>query len=446
MIIDSIFKAYDVRGKVGTELTNDIVVKIAKAVADWLPKEGPVAVGRDMRSDSDELAKAAIKGLVSQGRDVWDIGMVTSDMIYFAVGKYKLAGGLMITASHNPGEYNGIKFCREEAKPIGLDTGLSDIREKVKTNKFKNKTNKGRVISRDVTEDWITHVLSFVDMGDLKPLKIAVDAGNGMVGKIFPELEPYAPFDVIEMYFELDGGFPNHPANPIESKNLQDLINVVKQQKCDAGLAFDGDGDRAVLIDEKGVPISGTVMTSILAEYFLGKAPCSTVLYNAIVGRVAKETIEKHGGKAIRTKVGHSIIKNEMRLHNALFAGEHSHHYYFRNNFMADSGLIASMVALALLCKSGIKLSRLADKFRKYYSVEETNFEIDDKDAAMNKIAKSFSDAKIDWLDGLTLTFNDGWVNVRPSNTEPLLRLNAEADTPTILNNYVKKVTKIINN
>ncbi|HPW48053.1 MAG TPA: phosphomannomutase/phosphoglucomutase, partial [Candidatus Saccharibacteria bacterium] len=359
MVIDDIFKAYDVRGKVGTELTNDIVEKIAKAVADWLPKEGPVAVGRDMRSDSDELAKAAIKGLVSQGRDVWDIGMVTSDMIYFAVGKYKLAGGLMITASHNPGEYNGIKFCREEAKPIGLDTGLSDIREKVKTNKFKNKTNKGRVISRDVTEDWITHVLSFVDMGDLKPLKIAVDAGNGMVGKIFPELEPYAPFDVIEMYFELDGGFPNHPANPIESKNLQDLINVVKQQKCDAGLAFDGDGDRAVLIDEKGVPISGTVMTSILAEYFLDKVPHSTVLYNAIVGRVAKETIEKHGGKAIRTKVGHSIIKNEMRLHNALFAGEHSHHYYFRNNFMADSGLIASMVALALLCKSGIKLSRL---------------------------------------------------------------------------------------
>jgi len=276
-------------------------------------------------------------------------------------------------------------------------------------------------------------------------LKIAIDAGNSMVGKIFPELEPFVPFDVIEMYFELDGSFPNHPANPIESKNLQDLINVVKQQKCDAGLAFDGDGDRAVLIDEKGVPISGTVMTSILAEYFLGKVPRSTVLYNAIVGRVAKETIEKHGGKAIRTRVGHSIIKNEMRLHNALFAGEHSHHYYFRDNFMADSGLIASMVALALLCKSGVKLSSLADNFRKYYSVEETNFEIDDKEKAMNKIAQSFSNAKIDWLDGLTLTFNDGWVNVRPSNTEPLLRLNAEADTPTILNNYVKKVTKIIN-
>ena len=442
--INDIFKAYDVRGKVGTELTVETVEKIGKALADWLPNEGTVAVGHDMRPDSSELAQAMIKGLTAQGRNVVDVGLISSDMIYFAAGKYGFAGGAVITASHNPGEYNGIKFCREEAKPISLDIGLAEIRDNVITGIFKESSKKGTVTKKDITEEWVDHVLTFVDVNDLKPLKIAVDAGNGMVGKIFPELEPYVPFNVTEMYFELDGTFPNHPASPIESKNLQDLIRVVKEQKCDAGLAFDGDGDRAVLVDEKGEPISGTVMTSILAEYFLSKNPGATILHNAIVGRVARETIQKYGGKAVRTKVGHSIIKNDMRIHNALFAGEHSHHYYFKDNYMADSGLIAAMVALALLCKSNTRLSKLADKFRKYCSIEETNFEVVDKEATMQKIAKSFANAEVDWLDGLTLTFKDGWVNVRPSNTEPLLRLNAEADTKQKLDNYVKKVTQII--
>ncbi len=442
--INNIFKAYDVRGKVGTELTVETVEKIGKAMADWLPKDGPVAVGHDMRPDSSELAEAMIKGLTMQGRDVIDVGLISSDMVYFAAGNYGLAGGAVITASHNPGEYNGIKFCREEAKPISLDIGLAEIRDNVIAGKFKTSTQKGTVTKQDITEDWISHVLTFVDVNDLKPLKIAVDAGNGMMGKVFPELEPYVPFEVTEMYFELDGTFPNHPASPIESKNLQDLIRVVKDQKCDAGLAFDGDGDRAVLVDEKGEPISGTVMTAILAEYFLGKKPGSTILYNAIVGRVAREAIEKHGGKAVRTRVGHSIIKDDMRTHNALFAGEHSHHYYFKDNFMADSGLISAIVALALLCKSNTKLSKLADRFRKYYSIEETNFEVTDKEATMKKLADSFGGAEVDWLDGVTLTFKDGWFNVRPSNTEPLLRLNAEADTKEKLDSYVKKVTQII--
>jgi phosphomannomutase len=442
--INNIFKAYDVRGKVGTELTAETVEKIGKAMADWLPQAGVVAVGHDMRPDSSELAKVMIKGLTTQGRDVIDVGLVSSDMIYFAAGKYNLAGGAVITASHNPGEYNGIKFCREEAKPISLETGLEIIRDNVISETFKKSAKQGAVSKQDITEDWIDHVLTFVDVSDLKPLRIAVDAGNGMMGKVFPELEPYVPFEVTEMYFELDGTFPNHPASPVESKNLQDLIKVVKQQKCDVGLAFDGDGDRAVVVDEKGEPISGTVMTSMLAEYFLSKKPGSTILHNAIVGRMARETIQKYGGKAVRTKVGHSIIKNDMRVHDALFAGEHSHHYYFRDNYMADSGLIAAMVALALLSKSNAKLSKLADRFRKYSSIEETNFEVTDKEAMMQKIADSFKGAGIDWLDGITLTFKDGWVNVRPSNTEPLLRLNAEADTKDRLDYYVKEVTKII--
>jgi phosphomannomutase len=443
--IKHIFKAYDVRGKVGTELTPRVVEDIGKAMADWLPNKGPVAVGRDMRPDSAELASAMIKGLTTQGRDVWDIGEVTSDMIYFATGNYKLAGGAMITASHNPGDYNGIKFCREEARPIGEDTGMFEIRDAIISGDFKTSKSRGKVMVKDVVEDWIDHALSFVDTNKLKPLRLVVDAGNGMAGKIFPELEPYVPYEVTEMYFELDGTFPNHIANPLEPNNLEDLVKIVKEQKADAGLAFDGDGDRAVLVDEKGQPLSGTVMTAILAKYFLGKNPGATILHNAITGRVARETIEKHGGKAVRTRVGHSIIKHNMRQHNGAFAGEHSGHYYFKDNFMADSGLIAAIVALSVLSDSGKKLSALADQYRKYVSIPETNFEVSDKEKVMKNIAESFEGAEIDWLDGLTLIFKDGWVNVRPSNTEPLLRLNAEADTKIKLDKCVSRATKIIN-
>jgi phosphomannomutase len=246
------------------------------------------------------------------------------------------------------------------------------------------------------------------------------------------------------MYFELDGTFPNHIANPLEPKNLEDLVEVVKKVKAEAGIAFDGDGDRAVLVDEKGEPLSGTIMTAILAKYFLQKTTEGVVLHNAITGRVAKETIESQGGKAVRTRVGHSFIKNDMRKHGGIFAGEHSGHYYFKDNYMADSGLIAAMVALAVLSESGKKLSEIAQPFRKYHSIPESNFEVEDKEAVMKKVANYFEGAEIDWLDGLTLIFKDGWVNVRPSNTEPLLRLNAEADTKADLDKYVRKIKKII--
>jgi phosphomannomutase len=310
-ILESIFKAYDVRGKVGSELTPEVVEKIGQSLANWLPEEGPVAVGYDMRPDSQELAAAMIKGLTEQGRDVWDIGQVTSDMIYFTAGHHNLAGGAMITASHNPGEYNGIKFCREGARAIGVESGLLEIRDGALEQWAPGTL--GTVEQKDVTEDWITHVLSFIDPKKLRDLKIAVDAGNGMAGKIFPELEPYVPFEVEEMYFELDGSFPNHIANPLEPKNLIDLQQTVKDQKCDVGLAFDGDGDRAVLVDEFGEPLTGSVMTALLSEYFLSISPGATILYNAICGRVVPETIEAKGGTGIRTRVGHSYIKADMR-------------------------------------------------------------------------------------------------------------------------------------
>jgi phosphomannomutase len=377
--IENIFKAYDVRGKVGSELTPDVVRKVGRAFAEWLPNEGAVAVGRDMRPDSKELSDAIIEGLTAQGRDVVDIGEVTSDMIYFATGKLGLAGGVVITASHNPGAYNGIKFCREEAKPVGEESGLFEVRDKVIADSFKDPAKPGTVTQQDVVEDWITHVLSFIDPKKLKPLHIAVDAGNGMAGKIFPELEPYVPFEVEEMYFELDGTFPNHIANPLEPKNLVDVQAAIKKHGCDAGVAFDGDGDRAVLLDEKGELVTGTVLTALLAEYFLKLHPGATILHNAICGRAAVEAIEQNGGKAVRTRVGHSFIKGAMREHGGVFAGEHSGHYYFQDNYMADSGLIAAVIGLYLLSLSGKKLSELAAPYRKaYVQIPENYFEVED--------------------------------------------------------------------
>lgn len=446
--INNIFKAYDVRGKVGSELTAEVAEKIGRAVADFLPEQGKVAVGRDMRPDSAELAAALIRGLIEQGRDVLDIGEVTSDMIYFTTGHFKLAGGVMITASHNPGEYNGIKFCREEAKPIGQESGLFDIRDHIINDEFKPAAEQpGTVEEQDVTEDWITHVLSFIDPQKLKPIKIAVDAGNGMAGKIFPELEPYVPWEVEEMYFDLDGTFPNHEANPLKFETLHDLIENIKQGKLDGGIAFDGDGDRALLVDEMGTVVSGNVMNAMLAEYFLSEHPGSTILYDLRSSHAVPETIEASGGTPVRTRVGHSFIKQIMREKNAPFGGELSGHFYFRDNFFADSGLIAAVIGLYVAGLSGKKLSQLRQQYTKYTTLPETNFEVEDKDAVFARLKDAYKDKEIDELDGLTVELGNGqWFNVRASNTEPVIRLNAEAKTQNELTQLVDKVTNLITN
>ena len=443
--LSMIFKAYDIRGRVGTELTPLVTENVGKAFADWLPQEGIVAVGRDMRPDSKDLADGIIRGLRAQGRDVWDIGEVTSDMIYFAVGDNNLAGGAMVTASHNPGEYNGIKLCREQAKPVGEETGLFDVRDAAQSEAYKTAEREGTLEAHDLDEAWVQHTLSFIDASVLKPLHIAVDAGNGMGGKIFPELEPYVPFVVEELFFELDGTFPNHIANPLELKNLIDVQNAIKQHGCDAGVAFDGDGDRAVLLDENGLPLSGSVLTAILATYFMDKHPGATILHNAICGRVVPETIKNLGGTPVRTRVGHSFIKSSMREHAAVFGGEHSGHYYFQDNFNADSGLIAAVIGLYILSESGLKMSELAAPFRKaYVQIQETNFEVQDKDAVLKALVEQFQDGDADMLDGLTVNYTDAWFNVRPSNTEPLMRLNAEASNQQELDALVARVTSVI--
>lgn len=441
----AIFKAYDVRGKVGSELNDEVCKRIGSAFADFLPTKGIVAVGRDMRPDSEALAKAMIAGLRAQGRDVWDIGQVTSDMVYFAVGTFNLAGGAMITASHNPGDYNGIKFCGVKAGPVGIDSGLMEVRDRAFNDDFVPAEKPGSLERKDLTEEWIKHALSHTTPKKWPAYKVAIDAGNGMAGATVPTLEKYVPLKVTEMYFELDGTFPNHIANPLEPKNLVDLQTKMKEENSDFGIAFDGDGDRAVLIDEKGQPLSGTVMTAILAKYFLAKKPGATVLYNLICGKVVPETIAAAGGKAVRTKVGHSYIKGDMRTHSAVFAGEHSGHYYFDFNYNADSGLIAAVTAIQVLAESGKKLSELADEFRtKYATMDETNFEVADAKAVIAKLKDAFKDGEQDELDGLTVTYPNKWFNVRGSNTEPVIRLNAEAASKEDLDALVASVAKII--
>lgn len=444
-MIADIFKAYDVRGEVGPELNETVCLSIGKAMADFLPTEGTVAVGYDMRPDSKQLAEAVIDGLTQQGRDVWNIGLVSSDMIYFAVGKYGLAGGAMITASHNPGNYNGIKLCREKAQPIGIDTGLMTVRDAVIGDQYKaTAATPGHVESRDLRSEWVDHVLSFVDVANWPAYNIAIDAGNGMLGAIAPVLEEQIPLKVTRMYFELDGTFPNHIANPIEPKNLVDLQQMIKEKGLDFGIAFDGDGDRAVLVDELGQAVSGTVMTAILSKYFLSKSPGSTVLYNAIIGRVVPETIEMYGGRGVRTKVGHSYIKQTMRDEDAVFAGEHSSHYYFRDNWSADSGIISAMIAIEVLSQSGGTLSELTAQYQTSALLTETNFTVDNKDEVISRLTAEFQDGVQDSLDGLTVNYDESWFNVRGSNTEPLLRLNAEASTQQQLDDLVARVRAAI--
>ncbi|HEU0266859.1 MAG TPA: hypothetical protein VFQ70_04490, partial [Candidatus Saccharimonadaceae bacterium] len=319
------------------------------------------------------------------------------------------------------------------------------IRDAVIKNRFSPSATSGTVKQQDITEDWITHTLSFIDPQKLKPLKIAVDAGNGMAGKIFPELEPYVPWEVTEMYFELDGTFPNHEANPLKFETLADLIKVIKDRRLDGGIAFDGDGDRAFLVDETGTVLPGNVMNAMLAEYFLDEFPESTILYDLRSSHAVPEIIEAKGGKAVRTRVGHSFIKQVMRDENAVFGGEVSGHFYFRDNYFADSGLIAAVIGLYVAGLRSKSLSKLREYYTRYPSIPETNFEVEDKDAVFARLKETFKDQQLDELDGLTVDLgNDTWFNIRGSNTEPVMRLNAEAKTKAKLDELVAKVTRLI--
>jgi phosphomannomutase len=428
----SIFKAYDIRGLVDKELNPDFAFATGIAVARFLEQSrepGTVVIGEDMRPSSPTLATAFAAGVTSQGLDVIRIGLASTDMLYFASGKLNLPGA-MFTASHNPAEYNGIKLCLSGARPIGKESGLVTIENYVRDGAPMAMRNVGVEKTQNMLEEYVDHLLSLVNLSAIRPLKIVIDAGNGMGGYTAPAVFQRLNAEVIEMYFELDGNFPNHEANPIEPANLVDLQKAVKKHKADMGLAFDGDADRCFLVDEKGALVNPSALTALIATRELAKNPGASIIYNLISSRAVKEVVEESGGTAIRSRVGHSYIKKLMAETNAVFGGEHSGHFYFRDFWRADSGMLAALHAIAALGETDLSLSELLKAFNRYHSSGEINSTVKDAASAMKKIEEIYGSGdgvEIDHLDGLTVSHANWWFNLRASNTEPLLRLNVEA-------------------
>ena len=440
-----IFKAYDVRGTYPEQLDEGIARAIGSAFATFVG--GPaVVVARDMRPSGPGLVAAFAEGVRRCGVEVIDIGLASTDLLYFASGHLN-APGAMFTASHNPAQYNGIKMCLAEAKPIGLETGLADIERM--TREFHAAPATGEMAGlreADVLGAWVAHVHSFIDPAKLRPLKIVADTANGMGGYVAPKIFDGLPFEVEIMYPELDGTFPNHPADPINPANIVDLQRRILETGADIGLAFDGDADRVFLIDERATPISGSTTTARVAASLLDKNPGATILYNVICSKSVAEVIAEHGGTGVRTRVGHSFIKQTMAETNAVFGGEHSGHYYYRDNFRADSGIITALVVLELLSSFDGPLSELVRPFNRYAVSGEINTEVSDPQATVAAITAHLRDegAAIDELDGLTADYGDWWFNLRASNTEPLLRLNVEASSEEDCARHVDEVVALI--
>jgi len=440
--LDRIFKAYDVRGVVPDELDADLARRIGAAFATWtqLPT---ILLGRDCRLSSPELAAALSDGARSRGADVVDLGLASTDLVYFASGSLDLPA-VMITASHNPKDYNGLKFCLPGARPVGVESGLREIRRLVEEGVDPVTVAPGRLEHRDLLDAYVEHVLSFVDVGSMRPLTVAVDTANGMGGLVVPAVMARLPITLHHLYADLDGTFPNHPADPIDPENQRDLKAAVLERGADVGLAFDGDADRVFLVDEKAEDVSGSLLTALVARAMLRDEPGAKIVHNLICSWIVPETIRAEGGIPIRTRVGHSFIKQVMAETGAIFGGEHSGHYYFRRNYRADSGLIAAVLALAELSAADRPLSEVLEPFRKYFDSGEINSRVDDQGARIERIAAALGDGAQDRLDGLTVEYQDWWCNVRASNTEPLLRLNVEARTPELLAEKTAMVLDLI--
>jgi phosphomannomutase len=438
---DAVFKAYDIRGIVPDQLDAEMCFSIGAAFARFADAS-TVLVARDMRPTGVDLSAAFASGVGSQGVDVIDLGLASTDLIYFASGKLD-APGAMFTASHNPAQYNGIKMCLAGAKPIGEDTGLQEIKA-LAAQGLDPAATTGRVTQQDLLQEFAAHVRSFVDVAALKPSKVVADTANGMGGLVVPLVFEGLPYDLEVMYGELDGTFPNHPADPIQPENLRDLQARVRETGADVGLAFDGDADRVFLVDDRGEPISGSTTTAIVAKAVLAKEPGATILYNCICSKSVPEVILENGGVPVRTRVGHSFIKSVMAETGAAFGGEHSAHYYFRENYRADSGSIAALIVLEELARAGVPLSELRKPFERYAASGEINTRVDDPLAVIETVAAGFAAATQDRLDGLTVDLGDWWFNLRPSNTEPLLRLNLEAPTPADVERHVAEVQAVM--
>jgi phosphomannomutase len=447
--LDAVFKAYDVRGTYPDQINADLCRAIGGAFARFVLDEhdgtGPtrILVARDMRPSGPELAGAFAEGAQAQGVDVVDLGLASTDLLYFAAGSLDAAGA-MFTASHNPAGYNGIKFCLSGARPVGQDTGLDRIRAMVESGVPAATREPGALSQRNLLSEFAAHVHSFVDTAALKPLRVVADTANGMGGLVVPAVFEGLPFELEVMYGELDGTFPNHPADPIQPENQADLRARVVEGGFDVGLAFDGDADRVFVVDEQGVGLSGSTTTALVAGVILDREPGATILHNCICSKVVPETVRERGGTPIRTKVGHSFIKAVMAETGAAFGGEHSAHYYFRNNYRADSGIIAALHVLEELSRSGEPLSSLRKPYDRYADSGEINTEVPDPLAVIERVAAAYPDAEHDRLDGLTVDLGQWWFNLRPSNTEPLLRLNLEANTAEECEAHTAEVLALI--
>ena len=443
--VHRVIKAYDVRGLVGDEIDEGFVADVGAAFARMVRDEGArqVASGYDMRDSSPALAAAFADGATSQGLDVVRIGLASTDQLYFASGLLDCPGA-MFTASHNPAAYNGIKLCRAGAKPVGKDTGLSTVSDDVIAGVPTYDGPRGTIADRDVLADYGEFLRSLVDMTDLRPLRVAVDAGNGMAGHTAPAVfGAISSLDVLPLYFELDGTFPNHEANPLDADNLVDLQKHVVATGADIGLAFDGDADRCFVVDESGHPVSPSAVTGLVAARELNREIGATVIHNLITSRAVPELVIERGGTPVRSRVGHSYIKGLMADTGAIFGGEHSAHYYFRDFWGADSGMLAALHVLAALGEQRRPLSELMADYQRYEASGEINFTVVDSHTCVESVLKSFSDRihSIDHLDGVTVDLGDGsWFNLRTSNTEPLLRLNVEGRTAEDVDEVVGRV------
>ncbi|WP_333618997.1 phosphomannomutase/phosphoglucomutase [Dietzia sp.] len=449
--IAAVIKAYDVRGVVGEQIDEAFVRDVGASFAALMRGEGAerVVVGHDMRDSSPALSRAFSEGVLSQGLDVVSIGLSSTDQLYFSSGDLDCPGA-MFTASHNPAKYNGIKLCRAGAKPVGQDTGLATISEDLVAGVPAFDGPAGTLTERDTLAAYGEFLRGLVDLSDVRPLKVAVDAGNGMGGHTVPAVLGGLPLDIVPLYFELDGNFPNHEANPLEPKNLVDLQKLVVDSGADLGLAFDGDADRCFVVDERGEPVSPSAISALVASRALAQEPGASIIYNLITSHTVPELVAELGGIAIRTRVGHSFIKAQMADTGAVFGGEHSAHYYFREFWGADSGMLAAMHVLAALGGQERPLSELMDEYSRYEASGEINSELPSAEAQrerMEAVAEAFADRaeSIDRLDGITIELAQGaWFNIRASNTEPLLRLNAEAPTREAVDELTAEVLAII--
>jgi phosphomannomutase len=428
--LDKVFKAYDIRGVYPDEIDEELAYAVGRAFVG-LTGARTVAIGHDMRPSSPPMADALTEGATSQGADVVRVGLCSTDMLYFVSGALGVAG-IMLTASHNPARYNGLKLCRPGAVPVGVESGLADLQRMVAAGEPTVRPDRPGTVSdrEDLLERYAEHVRGFVDPAALRPLRVVVDAGNGMAGHVLPAVFKGLPFQLDPMYFELDGNFPNHPADPINPENLADLRKQVVATGADVGLAFDGDADRVFLVDERGGIVPSSLVVALVAQTMCEREPGSVVLYNLICSRIVPETIKAAGGTPVRTRVGHSFIKQVMADTGAIFGGEHSGHYYFRDNYRADSGLVAAVMVLEVLSAAGRPLSEVLAPYRKYADSGEINRRVDgDPAAVIDRIAARWPAEVADRTDGLTIQGPTWWFNLRPSNTEPLLRLNVEAAT-----------------